>query len=171
MRITVLQTDITREHVDAIVNAANAALAGGGGVDGAIHRAAGPVLMRECDKIRAAQGGCPTGSAVITAAGNLPCRFVIHAVGPVWHGGNNHEDEMLASAYRKCLELAESHRLKTIAFSNISTGVYGFPKQRAAEIVARVVAEFTLHVKSLEEVRFICHDRENQEIYSRLFAQ
>ena len=166
-----LQADITREQVDAIVNAANAELAGGGGVDGAIHRAAGPVLMRECDKIRAAQGGCPTGSAVITPAGNLPCRYVIHAVGPIWRGGGNHEDELLASAYRKSLEIADAHKLKTIAFSNISTGVYGFPKQRAAEIVAKVVAEFVMHVKSIEEVRFICHEKENWAIYRLLFAQ
>jgi O-acetyl-ADP-ribose deacetylase (regulator of RNase III) len=171
MRITVLQGDITREKVDAIVNAANAQLAGGGGVDGAIHRAAGPALMHECDKIRTAQGGCPTGSAVITTAGNLPCRYVIHAVGPVWRGGNNHEDELLASAYRNSLEQADAHKLRTMAFSNISTGVYGFPKQRAAEIVARVMAEFTLQVRSLEEVRFVCHDRENLWIYEQLFAQ
>lgn len=171
MRITVFQGDITREKVDAIVNAANAQLAGGGGVDGAIHRAAGPALMHECDKIRAAQGGCPTGSAVITPAGNLPCRYVIHAVGPVWRGGNNHEDELLASAYRHSLEQADGHKLRTMAFSNISTGVYGFPKQRAAEIVAKVMAEFVMQVKSLEEIRFICHDSENLEIYRRLFAQ
>lgn len=170
MQITVLQGDITREKSDAIVNAANAQLAGGGGVDGAIHRAAGPELMRECDKIRAAQGGCPTGSAVITAAGNLPCRYVIHAVGPVWRGGGHHEEQLLASVYRKSLELAEQYQLRTLAFSNISTGVYGFPKPRAAEIVAKVMAEFALHVKSLAEVRFICHDRENLEIYRRLFA-
>ncbi len=171
MRITVLQGDITREQVDAIVNAANAELAGGGGVDGAIHRAAGPTLMQECDKIRAVQGGCPTGSAVITPAGNLPCRFVIHAVGPVWRGGNQREDELLASAYRRSLELAETQQLKTIAFSNISTGVYGFPKERAAGIVAKVVAEFAPHVKSLEETRFICHDAENLEIYRAHFPE
>ena len=171
MRITVFQADITREQVDAIVNAANAQLVGGGGVDGAIHRAAGPELMQECDKIRASQGGCPTGSAVVTPAGNLPCRYVIHAVGPVWHGGNNHEDELLASAYRKSLDLAEAHQLKIIAFSNISTGVYGFPKEQAAKIVARVVTEFVPSAKSLTEIRFVCHDSENLRIYGQLFAQ
>lgn len=171
MRITVLQGDITREQVDAIVNAANAELAGGGGVDGAIHRAAGPTLMQECDKIRAAQGGCPTGSAVITPAGNLPCRFVIHAVGPVWRGGNQREDELLASAYRRSLDLAETQQLKTIAFSNISTGVYGFPKERAARIVAGVITEFAQSASSLEEVRFVCHDFENLQFYRAHFPE
>lgn len=171
MRISVLQGDITREQVDAIVNAANAELMGGGGVDGAIHRAAGPQLMAYCDEIRAREGGCPTGSAVITPGGKLPCRFVIHAVGPVWHGGRRNEDELLANAYRKSLELAEEHQLKSVAFSNISTGVYGFPKERAARIVAKVIAEFALQVKSVEEVRFICHDAENLRIYRQLFGQ
>jgi O-acetyl-ADP-ribose deacetylase (regulator of RNase III) len=144
---------------------------GGGGVDGAIHRAAGPQLMAYCDEIRAREGGCPTGSAVITPGGKLPCRFVIHAVGPVWHGGRRNEDELLANAYRKSLELAEEHQLKSVAFSNISTGVYGFPKERAARIVAKVIAEFALQVKSVEEVRFICHDAENLRIYRQLFGQ
>ncbi len=170
MRITVLKGDITREKADAIVNAANPELAGGGGVDGAIHRAAGPALMRECDKIRAAQGGCPTGSAVITPAGDLPCRYVIHAVGPVWRGGGKSEDALLASAYRKSLELAEEKQLRIVAFSNISTGVYGFPKERAAEIVGKVMAEFALQVQSLEEVRFVCHDAENYQLYVHLFS-
>ena len=169
MRISVLQGDITREQVDAIVNAANAELMGGGGVDGAIHRAAGSQLMAYCDEIRAREGGCPTGSAVITAAGKLPCRFVIHAVGPVWHGGSRNEDELLANAYRKSLSLAEENKLHTIAFSNISTGVYGFPKARAAQIVAQVITEFSVQAKSVTEVRFICHDRENLEIYRRMF--
>lgn len=172
MRISVVQGDITREQVDAIVNAANAELAGGGGgggVDGAIHRAAGPQLMAYCDEIRAREGGCPTGSAVITPAGKLPCRFVIHAVGPVWHGGSRNEDQLLATAYLKSLSLAEENKLHTIAFSNISTGVYGFPKERAAGIVAKVIAEFALQVKSVEEIRFICHDAENLSIYRSLF--
>lgn len=171
MKITVIQSDITREQVDAIVNAANTRLAGGGGVDGAIHRAAGPELMAECDKIRAAQGGCPTGSAVVTTAGKLPCRYVIHAVGPVWQGGKNREDELLASAYRQCLALAEELQLKSIAFSNISTGVYGFPKERAAKIVAAVIAGFTPQVKSLDEIRFVCHDDESLRFYQHLFQQ
>jgi len=171
MRITVLQGDITREQVDTIVNAANSGLRGGGGVDGAIHRAAGPQLMAECDKIRAAQGGCPTGSAVITPAGNLPCRYVIHAVGPVWHGGKQGEDELLASAYSKCLALAEEWKLKTISFANISTGVYGFPKERAARIVAGVITEFAQSASSLKEVRFVCHDSENLQFYRAHFPE
>lgn len=171
MRITVLQADITREQVDAIVNAANSGLRGGGGVDGAIHRAAGPQLMIECDKIRAAQGGCPTGSAVITPAGNLPCRYVIHAVGPVWHGGKNREDDLLASAYQTCLTLAEELKLRTIAFPNISTGVYGFPKERAARIAAQVISEFAQGASSLEVVRFVCHDSENLQFYRAYFPE
>lgn len=171
MRITVFQGDITRERVDAIVNAANSGLRGGGGVDGAIHRAAGPELMRECDKIREAQGGCPTGSAVVTPAGNLPCRYVIHAVGPVWQGGTNNEDELLAQAYQSCLALAEELKLRTIAFPNISTGVYGFPRERAARIVARVIAEFSPRAKSLEAIRFICHDEKNLKLYQTFFPE
>ena len=169
MRISVVQGDITQQQVDAIVNAANAQLAGGGGVDGAIHRAAGPELMQYCDTVRALEGGCPTGSAIITPAGKLPCKHVIHAVGPVWHGGGKNEDELLASAYRKALLLAEEHKLRTIAFSNISTGVYGFPKERAAKIVAKVMAEFALRVKFLEEVRFVCHDAQNLRLYRQAF--
>lgn len=126
--------------------------------------------MLYCDQIRAAQGGCPTGSAVITPAGKLSCRFVIHAVGPVWYGGSRNEDAQLASAYRTALELAEQNGLQTIAFANISTGIYGFPKERAAKIVAKVMAEFELSVKSIEEVRFVCHDTENYGLYVHLFS-
>ncbi len=169
MRISVVQGDITQQQVDAIVNAANAQLAGGGGVDGAIHRAAGPELMQYCDTVRALEGGCPTGSAVITPAGKLPCKDVIHAVGPVWHGGSKNEDQLLAAAYRKSLQLAEEHKLRTIAFSNISTGVYGFPKARAVQIVAEVMAGFSQQVKYVEEVRFVCHDAENLRLYPQLF--
>jgi O-acetyl-ADP-ribose deacetylase (regulator of RNase III) len=171
MRISVVQGDITRQQVDAIVNAANAQLAGGGGVDGAIHRAAGPELMQYCDAVRALEGGCPTGSAVITPAGKLPCRYVIHAVGPVWRGGGNNEDELLAGAYRKALQLAEEHELRTIAFSNISTGVYGFPKERAVKIVAKVMAEFAARARFVEEVRFVCYDAENLRLYRQQFEK
>ncbi|GAB4438198.1 MAG: O-acetyl-ADP-ribose deacetylase [Turneriella sp.] len=171
MRISVVQGDITQQQVDAIVNAANAQLAGGGGVDGAIHRAAGPELMQYCDTVRALEGGCPTGSAVITPAGKLPCRYVIHAVGPVWQGGGKNEDELLASAYRKALQLAEEHELRTIAFSNISTGVYGFPKERAVKVVVKVMAEFAGRVKFLEEIRFVCHDAENLRLYRQEFEK
>jgi O-acetyl-ADP-ribose deacetylase (regulator of RNase III) len=171
MRISVVQGDITKQQVDAIVNAANAQLAGGGGVDGAIHRAAGPELMQYCDAVRALEGGCPTGSAVITPAGKLPCRYVIHAVGPVWRGGGNNEDELLAGAYRKALQLAEEHELRTIAFSNISTGVYGFPKERAVKIVAKVMAEFAARARFVEEVRFVCYDAENLRLYRQQFEK
>ncbi len=169
MRLSVVSGDITEQQVDAIVNAANSRLAGGGGVDGAIHRAAGPELMQYCDTVRALEGGCPTGSAVITPAGKLPCKYVIHAVGPVWHGGGKNEAQLLAAAYRKSLQLAEEHKLRTIAFSNISTGVYGFPKERAVKIVARVMAEFSQQAKHIEEVRFICHDAENLRLYRQMF--
>lgn len=168
MRIQIILGDITQQAVDAIVNAANAELLGGGGVDGAIHRAAGPQLMAECDKIRAAQGGCPTGSAVVTKPGELPCRYVIHAVGPIWRGGQNQEDALLASAYRQSLQLAEGLTLQSIAFPNISTGVYGFPKGRAAQIVAKVMEEFALSVRSLTDIRFVCYDAENSTLYRRL---
>ncbi|MFD1795799.1 O-acetyl-ADP-ribose deacetylase [Paracoccus aurantiacus] len=133
--IQVLQGDITTLDVDAIVNAANETLLGGGGVDGAIHRAAGPELLAECRSI----GGCPTGQARITKGYNLPARHVIHTVGPVWKGGGQGEDTLLASAYRNSLELARSHRLTTIAFPAISTGVYGFPADRASHIAVDMI--------------------------------
>ena len=128
-RIVVVRDDITKQNVDAIVNAANSSLMGGGGVDGAIHRAGGPAIVDECRKIIAAQGSCKTGDAVITTAGNLPAHFVIHTVGPVWNGGNKDEPRLLESCYRKSLELAVENEVKTIAFPNISTGIYGFPKK------------------------------------------
>ena len=133
--------DITRLAVDAIVNAANAALAGGGGVDGAIHRAGGPEIMRELDRIRDATGGCPTGSAVATGAGKLPAQYVFHAVGPVYRDGKRGEAGLLASCHRKCLELAEERKIATISFPAISTGVYGYPLAEAAEIAVATVAE------------------------------
>jgi O-acetyl-ADP-ribose deacetylase len=133
-RILTEQGDITQIPVDAMVNAANSALAGGGGVDGAIHSAAGPGLMRELDVIRARQGGCPTGSAVVTGAGRLPATYVFHAVGPVWRGGGHGEPELLASCYRVCLALAEERGVRRISFPAISTGVYGYPVEQAARI-------------------------------------
>ena len=147
-RLQLLQGDITRQSVDAIVNAANAELAGGGGVDGAIHRAAGPSLMQAT----AAQypNGCPTGSAVATAAGSLPCRFVFHAVGPRWRGGTKGESELLRSAYRACLELSVQHRCGSIAFPALSTGAYGYPMDLAAEHALGAVRDFLLRRRSSE---------------------
>jgi O-acetyl-ADP-ribose deacetylase len=137
--LTLLEGDITRVSVDAIVNAANSALAGGGGVDGAIHRAGGPAIMRELDAIRAHSGGCPTGSAVVTSAGNLPAKYVFHAVGPVYRDGRHGEAELLASCYRTSLELAEENGVETISFPAISTGIYGYPLAQAAKIALREV--------------------------------
>jgi len=166
--IKLLLGDITKIGVDAIVNAANSSLLGGGGVDGAIHRAGGRAILDECRKIVERQGGCPTGEAVITTAGNMPARFVIHTVGPVWHGGMNNEDQLLANAYSNSLRLAVDNGVKTIAFPNISTGVYGFPKERAANIAIEAVRKFLKNDKSLHEVVFVCFDRENHAIYERL---
>ncbi len=166
--IKLLLGDITKIRVDAIVNAANSSLLGGGGVDGAIHRAGGRAILDECRKIVERQGGCPTGEAVITTAGNMPARYVIHTVGPVWHGGMNNEDQLLANAYSNSLRLAVDNGVKTIAFPNISTGVYGFPKERAAKIAIETVRKFLEKDKSLHEVVFVCFDRENHAIYERL---
>ncbi len=160
--------DITKCQEDAIVNAANTSLLGGGGVDGAIHRAAGPTLVEECQKIRNRQGGCKTGEAVITHAGNLPCKFVIHAVGPVWKDGNHKEDELLYNAYHNSLVLASANNLKSIAFPNISTGIYGFPKERAANNAIQAVKDYLSEDESIAEVKFICFDEENYNIYKKL---
>src|SRR5690606_8106567 len=160
--------DITKCQEDAIVNAANTSLLGGGGVDGAIHRAAGPALVEECQKIRNRQGGCKTGEAVITHAGNLPCKFVIHAVGPVWKDGNHKEDELLYNAYHNSLVLASANNLKSIAFPNISTGIYGFPKERAAKNAIHAVKDYLSEDESIAEVKFICFDEENYNIYKKL---
>src|SRR5215470_15186729 len=138
-RLTLQQGDITQVAADVIVNAANSALAGGGGVDGAIHRAGGPAIMRDLDAIRAREGGCPTGGAVATTAGTLPAKYVFHAVGPVYRDGRHGEPELLASCYRKCLELAEELDIETISFPAISTGVYGYPLKEAAGIALREV--------------------------------
>lgn len=160
--------DITKCQEDAIVNAANTSLLGGGGVDGAIHRAAGPTLVEECQKIRNRQGGCKTGEAVITHGGNLPCKFVIHAVGPVWKDGNHKEDELLYNAYQNSLVLASANNLKSIAFPNISTGIYGFPKKRAAKNAIQAVKDYLSEDESIAEVKFICFDEENYNIYKKL---
>lgn len=159
-----IQSDITQLDVDVIVNAAKSSLLGGGGVDGAIHRAAGPQLLAECITL----GGCPTGNAKITKAYNLKSRFVIHTVGPVWYGGNNNERELLASCYRKSLLLAVENNCTSIAFPNISTGIYGFPKELAAEIAIREVRSYLITNKSITKVLFCCYDSENFSIYTKL---
>jgi O-acetyl-ADP-ribose deacetylase (regulator of RNase III) len=162
--IEIIQGDITKLAIDAIVNAANTSLLGGGGVDGAIHRAAGPELLAEFRTLN----GCNTGDAKITKAYNLSSKFVIHTVGPVWNGGNYNEDELLASCYKKSLQIAENKNLCTIAFPNISTGVYRFPKERAASIAIREVKSFLLTSKNVTKVIFVCFDNENFLLYNSL---
>ena len=156
MTIKVTQADITKTTVDAIVNAANTSLLGGGGVDGAIHRAGGKAILEECVAIRNKQGGCAVGEAVITTAGNLPSKYVIHTVGPVWNGDKEEKKQLLATCYKNCIELAEKHQLKSIAFPNISTGIYHFPKNEAAKIAIETVRKFP--VESIEEITFVCFD-------------
>ena len=151
-RIRVLEGDLTTQAVDAIVNAANNSLLGGGGVDGAIHRAAGPELLAECRKL----GGCETGQAKITNGYRLKARYVIHTVGPIWRGGANGEDALLAACYRNSLELAVRHRLRTVAFPSISTGAYGFPLGRASGIAVITVTTFLRSDNTLDEVRLVC---------------
>lgn len=163
MRFQVVRGDITRLQVDAIVNAANTSLLGGGGVDGAIHRAAGPELVAACRKL----GGCPTGEAKATPGFRLPAKWVFHAVGPVWNGGRRGEAERLASCYRRCMELAREHGARTIAFPAISTGIYGYPRREAAEIAVRVCREVA-EASGVERVEFCCFDEETAEIYEQL---
>lgn len=167
-KVTVIQGDITKLEVDAIVNAANTALAGGGGVDGAIHRAGGQKIMDECRAIRNRQGGCDVGEAVITSGGNLKAKYVIHTVGPVWHRGIKGEHRLLGNAYKNSLKLAVENRIKTVAFPNISTGVYGFPKARAAEVALHAVDDFLNSNDSIETIIFCCFDDDNYGIYQRL---
>lgn len=166
--MVLIKGDITKLSVDAIVNAANTSLLGGGGVDGAIHRAGGPAILEACKHIRAEQGGCNVGEAVITTAGNLPAKYVIHTVGPVWNGGKSNEEALLASAYRNSMALAHERKIKSIAFPNISTGVYRFPKERAATIAIETVREFLKATESDIEVTFVCFDEENYRIYQGL---
>ncbi len=157
--IELVRGDVTREETDAIVNAANSSLLGGGGVDGAIHRAGGPQILAECRAIRARQGECPTGEAVITSGGRLAARYVIHTVGPVWRGGAHGEPALLASCYRNSLALAARNGVRTIAFPSISTGVYGYPADKAAPVALGAVAAFLEHEESApERVRFVLFD-------------
>lgn len=168
MNIELIKGDITKIQAGAIVNAANSSLLGGGGVDGAIHRAGGKQILDECIMIRNKQGKCNTGEAVVTTAGNLPAQYVIHTVGPVWNGDEEKCASLLENCYRNSLELAESLGVKTIAFPNISTGVYRFPKERAGKIAVETVKNF--RSDSIEKIIFVCFDDENEAIYKRLLA-
>jgi len=164
MKIELLRTDITKIAVDTIVNAANTTLLGGGGVDGAIHRAAGPELLNECRKI----GGCRTGEAVITKAYRLPCRYVIHTPGPVWRGGNSGEEELLGSCYRNSLKLASQYELESVAFPSISTGIYGYPVEKAAAAAVRTVLNWT--EKMPQRVIFVTFSVNDTSVYERTIA-
>ncbi|MDM1353624.1 O-acetyl-ADP-ribose deacetylase [Myroides marinus] len=166
-RMRIIQGDITQIAVDVIVNAANSSLLGGGGVDGAIHRAGGEDILAECRMIRAKQGSCATGEAVITTAGRLPAKYVIHTVGPVWNGGSKNEEQLLESCYNNSLLLAVKHNCETIAFPNISTGIYGYPKELAAKVAICTVESFLQTNNGIKEVVFVCYDFENFSIYKK----
>jgi O-acetyl-ADP-ribose deacetylase (regulator of RNase III) len=166
-KLRAVSGDITRQATDAIVNAANSGLMGGGGVDGAIHRAGGPAILEECKQIVARQGRLPTGRAVITTGGNLPAKHVIHTVGPVWQGGNRGEPELLASAYRESLKLAAAKGLTSVAFPSISTGIYGYPVSQAAEVAVGAVTDFLRKSTSpVREVTFVLFDDKTFEAYA-----
>lgn len=165
-KIEIRQGDITKLNVDAIVNAANTSLLGGGGVDGAIHKAAGLELLEECRTLR----GCPTGEAKITNGYNLPAKFVIHTVGPVWHGGNNNEDNLLTNCYKNSLRLAVENKITTIAFPAISTGIYSFPIERAAKIAISAVKEFLKNDTTIEKVIFVCFSKNDYEVYKKILG-
>lgn len=166
--IKVIKGDITKITADAIVNAANSSLLGGGGVDGAIHRAGGAQILEECRAIRNRQGKCKTGEAVITTAGNLAAKYVIHTVGPVWNGGHKNEPELLANCYKNSLSLAVENGVATIAFPNISTGIYGYPKEGAARVAVAAVKEFLEQESGIETVTFVCFDDDNYNLYKVL---
>jgi O-acetyl-ADP-ribose deacetylase (regulator of RNase III) len=175
-KLELITGDITKLDVDAIVNAANSSLMGGGGVDGAIHRAAGPALLEECKKIAEEHkdvpgGPCPAGEAVITAGHKLPCKYIIHTVGPVWHGGKQGEAEILASCYRNSLLLASKAGATSIAFPNISTGAYGYPKDKAAAIAIKTVQETIEETLEIKRVVFACFDDENFELYKNILVE
>lgn len=166
VKLSLIQGDITQQDTDAIVNAANPSLMGGGGVDGAIHRAGGPAILEECKQIVAKRGPLPTGKAVITTGGNIKARHIIHTVGPIWHGGNRSEAELLASAYRESLKLAAERNLTSISFPSVSTGAYGYPLDKAARAALRAVASFLKEKPtSLKEVIFVLFDSSTYESY------
>lgn len=162
-RLQIIKGDITKQAVDAIVNAANCSLLGGGGVDGAIHRAAGPELLKECRTLE----GCKTGQAKITKGYNLPAKYVIHTPGPIWRGGQRHEVELLASCYENCLRLASRHGCRTVDFPSISTGVYHFPLEKASVIAINVIAEYLKQHKEIERVRMVCFDERTRAQYEK----
>jgi len=169
--LSIIQGDITRQATDAIVNAANSSLMGGGGVDGAIHSAGGPAILEECKKIVAAHGRLPTGQAVITTAGNMPSKHVIHTVGPVWHGGERGEPGLLASAYRKSLELAAAEKLTSVSFPSISTGAYGYPVAQAARIALAEVISFLGNTTSIKKAVFVLYDSRTFDAYAAALGE
>lgn len=170
-RLRLVQGDITKLATTAIVNAANSSLLGGGGVDGAIHRAGGPQILEECRQIRARQGGCKVGEAVITSGGRLPAAYVIHTVGPVWNGGHKNEPELLASCYRNSLQLALDNKLESVAFPGISTGIYHYPKPAAAALAVREVQQWLAAHEWPREVIFVAFDAENKQLYEQEVAR
>lgn len=161
------QGDITTYAVDAIVNAANTTLLGGGGVDGAIHQAAGPELLEECKTL----GGCDTGKAKMTKGYRLPAKYILHTPGPIWHGGDNYEDVLLESCYKYCLKLAEKEELKTIAFPSISTGVYGYPVEEAARIAVKTICDFLKWTQVVENVIMVCYNEPTRQAYEKALAE
>jgi O-acetyl-ADP-ribose deacetylase (regulator of RNase III) len=169
--LSLIQGDITEQSTDAIVNAANSGLMGGGGVDGAIHRAGGPAILEECKKIRAEKGRLPPGQAVITTGGRLPARYVIHTVGPVWHGGTSNEAKTLASAYRESLSLAVKQGLTSISFPSISTGAFGYPLAEAARVAIKTVTDFLRQGTTLKQVIFVLFDQRTFTAYSQALAE
>ena len=170
-RLSLIKGDITKQNTDAIVNAANSSLMGGGGVDGAIHHAGGPAILDECKRIVSKVGRLPTGQAVITTSGNLTAKHVIHAVGPIWHGGKHSEPELLASAYRESLQLAVENGLRTISFPSISTGAYGYPARLAAQTALQTVIDFLKTNNSLDEVCFVLFDDSTCNVYERILEE
>ncbi|NLJ98793.1 MAG: O-acetyl-ADP-ribose deacetylase [Tissierellia bacterium] len=164
VKISIVEGDITKIKADAIVNAANNTLLGGGGVDGAIHRAGGPTILEQCKKI----GGCPTGEARITTAGNMPSKYVIHTVGPIYDDGTKNEEQLLYNAYYNSLKLAKEYKLKTVAFPSISTGVYGYPKNKAGRVAIRGVMDFINNENDIEEIIFVLFSKDNYLLYKEL---